>query len=209
MPKQTFFNIAKEKRERIIKASIDEFSEYSFNEASIARIVENAGIPRGSFYQYFEDMKDVYKYIFYITGQEKMDFINNALLEMEKGSIFQTLRDLYSVGIKFAHSKPQLAKVGSRFLKESDSLKNEIFGQFEEKTIDFFKNLLKKGVEKGEISKKVDIDIAAGMIYQLNISIADYFISKPSEGDIMSILDKYLGYIDKMLYIFENGLKSE
>ena len=63
MPKQTFFNLPKEKRDRIIAAAKEVFSKNSYEEASINQIVKLARIPRGSFYQYFEDKDDLYGYL--------------------------------------------------------------------------------------------------------------------------------------------------
>lgn len=63
MPKQTFFNLPKEKRDRIIAAAKEVFSKNSYEEASINQIVKLAQIPRGSFYQYFEDKDDLYGYL--------------------------------------------------------------------------------------------------------------------------------------------------
>ena len=63
MPKSTFFNLSPEKREKIEKAIENEFGRTTFEKASISNIIENAKIPRGSFYQYFEDKEDAIKYI--------------------------------------------------------------------------------------------------------------------------------------------------
>src|SRR5699024_12161721 len=63
LPKQTFFNLAEEKRETLIQAAKKEFSRGSLYEASIANIVKEADIPRGSFYQYFKDKDDLYFYL--------------------------------------------------------------------------------------------------------------------------------------------------
>lgn len=62
MPKQTFFNLPAEKRQRLLDAAQVEFRTYSFSEASISHIIERANISRGSFYQYFEDKADLYAY---------------------------------------------------------------------------------------------------------------------------------------------------
>ena len=53
MPKETFYRLPDEKRERIMAAAEREFLENSFEAASINRIIKEAAIPRGSFYQYF------------------------------------------------------------------------------------------------------------------------------------------------------------
>ncbi len=63
MPRDTFHNLTKEKREKIIKAARDEFTEHEFVKCRVSNIIKNAGIPRGSFYQYFEDLEDLYFYL--------------------------------------------------------------------------------------------------------------------------------------------------
>lgn len=63
VPSQTFFNLSEEKRQRLIAGAMKEFSEKSLNDASISNIVKNSNISRGSFYQYFEDKKDLYFFL--------------------------------------------------------------------------------------------------------------------------------------------------
>lgn len=49
MPSQTFFNLPKEKQDRIMAAAREEFFTHSFDEASINRLIKAAGIPGGAF----------------------------------------------------------------------------------------------------------------------------------------------------------------
>ena len=63
MPTQTFFNLPKDKQERIIQGAMKEFSQLPFSEVSIAKIIQHADISRGSFYQYFEHKMDLYCYL--------------------------------------------------------------------------------------------------------------------------------------------------
>ena len=59
MPKETFLNLPEEKRNRILDAAIQEFAANPYDVASISNIVRKVGIAKGSFYQYFEDKKDL------------------------------------------------------------------------------------------------------------------------------------------------------
>ena len=63
MPTQTFFRLPSEKRERLTEAAWEEFTRVPFSEASINRIIRGAQIPRGSFYQYFEDKEDLFVHL--------------------------------------------------------------------------------------------------------------------------------------------------
>lgn len=94
MPKQTFFNLSEEKRNRIVDAALDEFAACPFREASIARIIARADIPRGSFYQYFTDMRDLYMHIMEITADRKVQYINEAVAQEKDTGFFQRMRYL-------------------------------------------------------------------------------------------------------------------
>src|SRR5699024_5792518 len=93
MPKQTFYNLPVEKKEVLVEAGEKEFSRVPFFEASIANIVKEAGIPRGSFYQYFDDKEDLYFYILNQYAAEKR-FQLITLLEKHDGNIFEAIADL-------------------------------------------------------------------------------------------------------------------
>ena len=94
MPSRTFLNLKEEKKERIEQALIHEFGKGSFEQASITNIINEAKIPRGSFYQYFVDKKDAVQYLiekFITIDHEKM---YQSLLE-SKGDIFETALKVY------------------------------------------------------------------------------------------------------------------
>lgn len=56
------FNLPQDKRNLIISAAMNEFSKASYNASSINKICMVSNIPKGSFYQYFEDKLDLYVY---------------------------------------------------------------------------------------------------------------------------------------------------
>lgn len=63
MPKNTFFNLPEDKREKIIASAKEEFTIHPLYKARVSNIISKAGIPRGSFYQYFIDLEDLYFYV--------------------------------------------------------------------------------------------------------------------------------------------------
>ena len=62
MVHQTFLNLPAEKRDRIVESAREEFSSQEYEKTNINRIVQNAGIPKGSFYQYFDSKEDLFAY---------------------------------------------------------------------------------------------------------------------------------------------------
>ena len=64
MPKSTFYNLPKEKQDKVLEAARKEFFRAEDDEILIKNIVADAKIPRGSFYQYFESKEDLLRVYF-------------------------------------------------------------------------------------------------------------------------------------------------
>ncbi|PQQ47036.1 TetR family transcriptional regulator [Bacillus thuringiensis] len=94
MPKQTFFNLEREKKEVLIQAAKKEFSRVPLFEASISNIIKDAGIPRGSFYQYFEDKEDVFFFLLNNHSKRYNDKFISIIKENE-GDLFDSYIELY------------------------------------------------------------------------------------------------------------------
>lgn len=92
MPSDTFLRLNDEKKKKLIDASFKEFSLNNFNDASINRIIKDAGISRGSFYMYFVDKKDLY---FYLLEQYLEVLIKNMKKELinNKGDLFKMFQE--------------------------------------------------------------------------------------------------------------------
>ena len=104
MPKPTFFNLPAEKQATLIEAAKDEFSRAPLHEASIANIVKQAGIPRGSFYQYFEDKDDLYYHLLTQIAQRNHErFV--YLLKEKDGDLFSVFAEFFRIMIH--HYKDQ------------------------------------------------------------------------------------------------------
>lgn len=64
MVKTTFINLSQDKKDRITAALLKEFSQYPLAKSQVARIVKDAQIARGAFYEYFDNLTDAYQYLY-------------------------------------------------------------------------------------------------------------------------------------------------
>lgn len=63
MPQATYYKLSEEKRQRVYDAVMNEYTRVPLEEVSVKKIVEEAGIPRGSFYQYFLDKEGALRHL--------------------------------------------------------------------------------------------------------------------------------------------------
>ena len=94
MPTERFLKLKEEKQKRILDAAFREFSRVPFREASINRIIKDAGISRGSFYTYFEDKTDLLKVILTSGGSLLTEFLYQEL-DLNGGDYFRALEKTF------------------------------------------------------------------------------------------------------------------
>jgi AcrR family transcriptional regulator len=202
LPKETFFNLPEKKQERVIEAAIEEFATYPFHKARITAIADNAGIAKGSFYQYFKDKKDLYKYIIELTVEKKLTYINKEMMvNREKYNFFQILREIYLSGIRFAEENPRLIPIGFMLINDK-KLYHEIFGEYKDQSSDFFQQLLIQGKAKGDLDPAIDPVLVSKMLTSISYSLGDLIY----EDGTLDMNDMEI--IDQMLHFIENGIKK-
>ena len=94
MPSNTFLNLPEDKQTRLMDAASREFSAKPYNEASINKIIQEAGIPRGSFYMYFQDKEELFRYLVHGYVEQLLMVLEEALLR-EGGDVFAAMRALF------------------------------------------------------------------------------------------------------------------
>lgn len=94
MPSTTFFNLPEEKRQRLLAAARMEFARVPYEDASVNRIIQTAGIPRGSFYMYFTDKEDLFRYLMESYGRILEERLGQ-LLDQAEGDLFTAFLGLY------------------------------------------------------------------------------------------------------------------
>lgn len=202
MPKETFFNISEEKQHRIIEASLDEFADYTFNEAKLSRIIKASKIPRGSFYQYFEDKYDLYKYLFDIMAEKKLEYMGDLLPNPEKMPFIELFEELYRRGIKFAVSDPRFVKLTKNLMMNQEVLE-KIFGDNLEIAKKFYIGYIETDKKLGRIREDVDTEFLADFVVQATTNIAFNEVSENKELNVERMFNRIIN----IMSILKKGIE--
>lgn len=172
MPKQTFLNLPATKRDRFIEIAIEEFAANDYQTASISRIVAEAGIAKGSFYQYFENKEDLYSYLLELGLQQKGEFLNSEPPDAQM-DIFAYLRWLIQAGVTYEFSNPKLSQIGYRAVK-SGSLPDKFREEAATTANTFFAQLVSQGKAQGNIAPDIDAEVAAFIFNAIFLELGGY-----------------------------------
>ena len=206
MPRDTFFNLPEDKRKLICDVAIKEFAEYSFDQASINRIVARSGIAKGSFYQYFEDKKDLFLYLARRAAEAKAEYISPVMRDPDRHDFFTLLREAYLSGIQFAVEHPEYAEISKKILENKDGpIYRELMTQNLPSAYEFFETLLEKAVARGEVRADIDIKMLAYMIVPMNTHFVEYYMEHVAQDYDEGMFET----LDKFVDLLKRGIGSE
>lgn len=195
MPKDTFKNLNEDKKQRIFDAATQEFSSRSFSDASINQIIKTAGIPRGSFYQYFNDKEDLYLYMIEEISNEKKKLTPERVLNPD-ADFFETFIQKTKDSFELGNTKPEYTKIG--MLMQMDN--SEFIAKFRTASIEKYRKQLKHNKELGLIRQEVNTDIVLDMLFSYTLD--EYFKSGFDENE-------YLKKVIDAVNIIREGIKNK
>ena len=209
MPKDTFYNLPDEKKDRIEKVAIDEFSSKGYDQATISAIVKKARIAKGSFYQYFENKKDLFKHIMDLIGREKIEFMSPILKNPEKHDFLTLIKEVYLSAVKFGANRPKLLFIASELNNnKSHPAYKDFVEEGKKKAIEIYSNLIELAINRGELREDIDVHFLAFTISSMGYNLNEYyfdFINKENL-DYEDYSQKIIDLVDKQIDILEKGI---
>ncbi len=198
MPKDTFFNLSQEKQERIIESAKAAFSKKRYSAVTIDAIVALAKIPKGSFYQYFDNKDDLYKYIFYDVGKDKKEMLLEALDQYGELDFSKMLMQLMNKAYEFEARDRRIFELKQRFLNEvPQETKNIILSELVPATMDLYKQIILKYIQNTTFREDIDVETAAFILTMVTMHIDQY--PSATEVDHSSTLLKVCKILEKGL----------
>jgi AcrR family transcriptional regulator len=159
LPKETFFNLPEEKKEKIIRESIKEFGKHGFEKGNIGKIAKDAGVSKGSMYQYFEDKKELYIHCVKEAFNISMNYGSAKIHNFQEANII----DLFYEGFKdswifLKEEKDIYVFLLNLYYDNKHSIKDDALAYILEQSRDFMRNLIDINKEKDYIRKDISTE---------------------------------------------------
>ena len=205
MPKETFLNLSDDKRRHIENVAIKEFASQGFDKASINVIVKNSGIAKGSFYQYFDDKKDLFFHLLIsVVMEKKLKYMAPLFKDNENYDFFTLIKEMFIAGLNFARENPDLDKIALWLNKNTNhSVYKELIKKTGNVSSNIYEKLLKKGQLSGDIKSNIDISYYGYILQALITSTMDYCLENSRKANIDGISDLSFDMTEKVDLMIE------
>lgn len=209
MPKRTFNRLDDDKKERVIRAAIEEFQANGFEKAKIETIAKNAGVAKGSIYQYFEDKKDLFLYSVTWSLEYFMKMIDRQtpLKDM----------DVYDYFLSGSRERFELVKkerllvafsmdvASGKFVSLVPEINNELNRIGAEYELRLIANGKKRGTIRDDLDDKTLLLFFQGVTEKFNMEIlakAKTFEFEPTD----ELYREMENYLKNMVSLLKNGM---
>jgi len=201
LPKATFFNLPREKQEHIFRHAVQEFALHPYEQASLTEIVNQAGIAKGSMYQYFEDKKDLYKYVVDKVYQHKRKFLQPVWALKDNVDFFEFASMYYRRSWHYARQHPEHHRVIVNFWdSRDDAVRDEILHEKQIRSYEFA-YMLEQGFKSGVIDPRTDKEAAWFVYHAVAKALIDNFLAPDVNAD------SHETFINAVLSLLEQGLR--
>lgn len=209
MPTSTFYNLPDAKRRRLVEAMTQAFARQPYSSVSVGEITSRAGVAKGSFYQYFTNKTDAYRFVVDTAMQVR----GSQLFSLPDGTPFRdALRAFLDGSRQLQAEQPELYAVLARALTDPDAQAGDLAEQIRGTLHRDLVILVEKGIAAGELSIDLDADLAAYLVNAAFAQLGRYLVTRlqlqpdevvtglaPSDKEVQRIVDDLTGLLLKAL----------
>lgn len=196
MPTEAFLKLDNVKKKNIIDAAKLEFSNYSYEEASINRIIKSIDMPRGTFYLYFENKDDLYDYIFFNYKNQLDNLLEEELIK-NNGNIFKMYKSVFKIIVN--NTNDNITSLMKKYFVNMNNKRNNSFfpESHKKKELPFITDNV-----NCEFINREEVDIIIEIIMPIFFHDIAYALIN---GNLNNEIEKF----NKKIDIIENGIKKE
>ena len=178
MPNQTFFNLPEDKRNSLLAIAIEEFADNDYSAASVSRIVERAGIAKGSIYQYSNDKQEMFVYLVEEASRRLLSDMVVGLTAAEDEDFFTHLRGQMRDTIRVNLANPQLSRLLLRSTQAPVAVREAMMKRLSVLSGDHLFQLVHYGIERGDLRAGLDPALVTTMLNGLFRELGSYIMIK-------------------------------
>lgn len=208
---KTFENLPEHKKDRIKAAALSEFGSRGYAAASINTIVREAGIAKGSIFQYFGDKEGLFLFVLTSCVDMVKEYLRDVRDSTTRKDIFFRLRQTLLSGVRFIEEFPDAYRLYCQMIIDTSVPKrSEILLLLRRYSHEYILSLLESAIKKKEVHENLNPETAAFLIE----AVMDRFL----QAKTISHLDAGIGifeaetetlekWINELIEIISGGIK--
>jgi AcrR family transcriptional regulator len=165
MPRPTWANLDAGRRERVLHAAMAEFGRHGYSGGSLNVIARDAGVAKGSLFQYFDDKFDFFAHVAEYTSLRVYAAMEGSLEPPPDGSVVEHFSRLVDLWIEYMAAHPLERAVTAATTMELDpAVRKAVREPVHRLYAKGVRPLLDAAVTRGEFRADADLDALLSLL---------------------------------------------
>ena len=148
----TFRHLPPDKQERVLDAALSEFADQGYQAASLNRLVAQAGIAKGSLYQYFPNKEGIFRHIFQFALNQVRRTLTGVKEETLEADFFTRLEKSLLAGVRFLREHPRIFNLYLKIqFDQNVPFRQEFLAAVRRHAAEYFDSLVRRAKARGEL----------------------------------------------------------
>jgi AcrR family transcriptional regulator len=170
MVRPRFAKLPPAQQHTILAAALDEFAAHGFHDASLNRVINAAGISKGSMYYYFDDKEDLFTHVARVEFERLIAAVGPVDIpaELEPDAFWSAVENYYLNITRSLVTRPQLAALVRGWLAASDNpALQRAQEEMEQKILPWIDRVLAAGQARGAVRT----DLPSGLLIAVAVGM--------------------------------------
>lgn len=213
MPKETFLNLDKQKQKKIINETMNEFTEKGYKNGNIGIIAKNAGVSKGSMYQYFDNKKELCLYCVKLACDISFKYVDNKIKDCYDMSVFDYIYFGYkNAWTLFKDEMLVYVFLQNMYLDIRSDISEEVFNIIRKES-ELYLNPIIQMIESNKKQGLIRSDISTENIFSYISAVSGKFkekmllIAKDKGKEVYDMsFEDFEPFIKDMVSLMKNGI---
>jgi AcrR family transcriptional regulator len=203
MARPRFFKLPLEQQQAILRAALDEFASHGFNGASLNRIIDAAGISKGSMYYYFDGKEELYAYVTRVELGRMFEAAGPFPVPTthDRESFWSTLEDHYLRLMGALAASPRLAALARSWLAASaNPALQQAQKEMESALVPWFEQALAAGQRARAVREDVPPSLLIAVVFGMGQAMDTWLLTQELDAaPLGELVRTFVGMIRRVL----------
>ena len=197
---------AEQRRKQILECARKLFSERGYYQTQISDIQHEAGVARGTIYQYFQNKEDLFQTLLEKLYSDWKNMLSEqpANMREEFSTGFKVFKYKIKQTFDFFIANPDYCNILLRVGLGLGGAFDSILSRFDRQILELVTDYLVKGIKMGRIRPDIDIDLTGNMIGGALLRMCFFYVVTKRDATIDSDM-----LAEKFVRVYAMGIFPE
>lgn len=203
MPRPRFHKLPLDQQQTIVRAALDEFASHDFSTASLNRIIEAAGISKGSMYYYFDGKEELYAHVARVEIGRLFEAAGPFAVPTARDpdAFWSAIEDYYVRIMGAFAASPQVAALARHWVAASaNPALQQAQKEMEEALVPWFEQALAAGQRARAVRKDVPTGLLIAVLFGMGQAMDTWLLMQELDaGKVRKLVPILVGMMRRAI----------